>query len=219
MRHALLASCATLLSIPCYAQRAVELPTSGTNVSGTSGANAGGANNSPATNLGGAARTPGLGLSPTLGGPGVTPTPTPQGMSPTGAVPVGVIPISPLNTTPAPFKNVPPTAVSPTAVKPLSVPAAKPQTGAGPAIAPASGGGATASKVLDTAVKDIAKGQEAEALGSGDGLSVRRALDRAYDSSTRAGDVANAPSGRSVNSGKRAATSLASAPNASRKAP
>ncbi|MBI5246856.1 MAG: hypothetical protein HY923_06715 [Elusimicrobia bacterium] len=200
LRRALLASCAVLLSISATAQTVTpEVQTGGTNT-GAAGANSGGVQ-TPATNIGGATLAPGLGLSPTLGGPGVVPTPTPTGIAPNnGANPViGVMPVVPTNPAPVNSKGVSPTVVSPTAAKPLAVPGAKPTTpGVNPAIKPAGEGKSApvaVRKDLDTTVANIAKGREAEATGAGDGLSVRRALDRAYDSSMRPGDVASAPAG------------------------
>jgi hypothetical protein len=189
MRNALirLAPCAVFLSALASAQ-IVEKPVAAGNTTGSPTVVPGAGANTPSGTLGGANAT-GLGLQ---GGLGVQ-TPSPV-LNQAAAAPVGVNPVSPVPGAALPIKSVG------AAAKPVAaaVPKAAPAPAAGGALktpgsakAEAAGvqGAPGASTVLDTAARGIAEGRKAEAAG-GDGLSVRQALDRAYDSSTRGGDVA-----------------------------
>ncbi|UPT72742.1 MAG: hypothetical protein M0D55_12475 [Elusimicrobiota bacterium] len=191
MRLTFLAPCAVFLSALAGAQPVERPTTSGnTNTGGPTGA-VGSILGNPSSPIGGAALTPGLGLTPSLSGA----TPAPNVISPAGALPVngavpvqvqGVIPAAPVGAGPAkaaPVRTAPKAAAVPAAANPsadASIPAGRDG-------APA----ATASSMLDETARGISKGRDSEAAGAGDGLSVRRALDRAYDSAAGTGDVSS----------------------------
>lgn len=194
MRNAMirLAPCAVFASTLAFAQVTTK-PVEGGSITGTQVGVPGSAVNSPAATVGGAATT-GLGLQNTIGSvPGapvltqgavvpaaVTPgAVTPSVANPTSQLPSGVV-------KPAALTSVPATKLDSRTGAQLKSPAKTPaKSPAGVRETPA------ASTVLDTAAKDISQGQKVEAAG-GDGLSVRKALDRAYDTATRGGDVGGA---------------------------
>ena len=188
MRHVLFASCAVFLSVFAAAQKVVETPgVTGTNP-GVPTTGPGAMIGSPSANIGGANLSPALGLQPTLGGNSVTPAPTPGGIVPTNTNNVNLAPVTaivPLSGAIVPLKGIIP-SVAPAKTVPLAGIATK--TPASAASVDGKAAAPSASSVLDTAAKGVLKGREAEAAGGGDGLSVRRALDRAYDSSVRSGD-------------------------------
>ena len=174
-----LAVCAVFLSALAAAQ-VTEKPTTSGNNTGVATPGTGSSLNAPATSLGGANLTPGLGLQPGLNG--VSPAPV---LNPNAATAAGINPINPVSGVAVPVQQAGsqlPATLNPLTGVPLKTSAAGQADDAGEK--GASGAGA----VLDTAAKGISSGKEAEAAG-GDGLSVRRALDRAYDSSKSAGDV------------------------------
>jgi hypothetical protein len=193
MRNALirLAPCAVFVSALASAQ-VTEKPTTVGGNTGVSVPVTGMGVNTPSGMPGGSNSS-----APSLqGGLGVVPgSPV---ASPAAAAPAAVTPISAVPGTALPIKTVG------AAASPISqpvIPKAKPAPEAGvplkrTAMTPAAAGvdapGAkeapTASSTLDKAAQGIAQGQKTEAAG-GDGLSVRKALDRAYDSAVHAGDV------------------------------
>ncbi|PIR15842.1 MAG: hypothetical protein COV48_12130, partial [Elusimicrobia bacterium CG11_big_fil_rev_8_21_14_0_20_64_6] len=151
--------------------------------------------NSPTGTIGGAQST-GLGLQSGLSGISASPSPTPAGVTPTA--------VNSITPTPAAGAVLPiqavgsrQTGVSNPAVKDASVlnPKLNAQAVVLPGasvpaktLAPGAKAVPSASSVLDTAAKGIAQGRKAEAAG-GDGLSVRQALDRAYDSTVGGADI------------------------------
>lgn len=196
MRNALirLAPCAVFVSALASAQIVGEKATTGGSGATTAAPITGPGVNSPASTLGGANAT-GLGLQTGVGGVEASPAPAPGAATPANANPAAdVNPAAVVPGAALPIKTVGSAASS--LAEPIG-PKAKPNPQAGaplktPASAKADAPGAkeapTASSVLDTAARGIEQGQKTEAAG-GDGPSVRRALDRAYDSSMRAGDV------------------------------
>ncbi len=194
MRNALirLAPCAVFVSALASAQ-VVEKPVSGGTNTGSAAAVPGTSANNPSGTLGGANAT-GLGLQTGLGGVNAAPAPTPGVATPAQVNPVSAVPVVPGAA--LPIKTVGPTgrtAVAPAIPKVNGAPApgASLRT-PGSVKADASGvkqSAPSASSMLDTTARGITSGAKAEAAG-GDGLSVRQALDRAYDSSTRGGDIA-----------------------------
>lgn len=193
MRNALirLAPCAVFLSALASAQVVEKPVTPGTNT-GTAGAVPGIGGNAPSTTLGGA-NTTGLGLQPGIGAVGLTPTPVAGAVNPAAVNPAAVIPasVAPLKGAALPINNVARPGAQP--VAPKAAPAARPGASIATPFAakPAAPGvkqDPSASSVLDTTAQGISAGRRVEAAG-GDGLSVRQALDRAYDSSTAAGDI------------------------------
>jgi hypothetical protein len=193
MRHALLAPCAVFLSV-CASAQPVETKATTGNSNASPVPVTGSQIGSPAANLGGASLTPSLGLTPTMGGAALTPTPTPNGAAPIDAAASPVPTAEPLTVSPLakPGAKTPAAKTPAAKAAPLSV---VPAVTISNSIAPEGGKSAPgASSSLDSAARGIAKGREAEATGAGDGLSVRRALDRAYDSSVRNGDVSSSAS-------------------------
>lgn len=193
MRHALirLAPCAVFASALASAQ-VVEKASTGSTVAGAP-AVVTGASASPATTLGGANAT-GLGLQTQAGAAPIPGAPVLKAAA--SAVPaaanaaaaaVSVVPGAAL-----PMRTVRPAATAPAKAGAQAQPDAlkMPVKGSAASKAEASGEKAapTASSALDSAASGIAEGRKAESAG-GDGPSVRQALDRAYDSSVRAGDV------------------------------
>jgi hypothetical protein len=190
MRNALirLAPCAVFLSVLAAAQT-VETPTAGGNNTGVPTTGTGSSLNAPAATLGGANVAPGLGLQGGLSGVNAAPAPTPGAINAAAVNPAVVNPLSPVPAAALPIRTpgaISPVKLNPQTGVPLKTPAKTPAAGA--ADEAGNQRTPTASSTLDTAAHGVAQGQKAEASG-GDGLSVRQALDRAYDSSTRAGDV------------------------------
>ncbi len=203
MRNALirLAPCAVFVSALASAQ-VIKVGESATSVgsTGASAVNSGTGVQSPST-VGGQAVT-GLGLqSGGVGGVTVAPIPTSGAAIPGAANAVPVVPGAAL-----PIKAV--GTPAPSVTRPVA-PKAKPEAQSGvslkmpvkpsasasdKAAAPGEKAAPTASSALDTAAQGIEQGQKTEAAG-GDAQSVRRALDRAYDTSARAGDVGGGASG------------------------
>jgi len=197
MRNALirLAPCAVFVSAFASAQIVERAPTTGGTTGGAQSATAVGGSQTPAGTLGGANAT-GLGLNTGLGGVSASPVVNQAAVapaaaaaaasaSPAAAVPGAALPIrtvGPAASRPGP--SVPKATPEGRGGSPLKTPskAAGSETVAGEKAAP------TASSVLDTAARGIEHGKSAEAAG-GSGLSVRQALDRAYDTSTRGGDI------------------------------
>jgi hypothetical protein len=194
MRNALirLAPCAVFVSALASAQ-VVEKTSTGSGIT-TAAPVTGPAINSPAGAIGGANLS-----GPSLQGglPNASPSPVQNGAA---AVPVAVTPalqISPV--VPAAGASLPAkqaAATIPATAKPALQPgAALTAPAKAPGSAKAAAAGETqapaASTVLDTAAQGIEQGRKNEAAG-GDSASVRRALDRAYDSSVRSGDVGGA---------------------------
>jgi len=195
MRNALirLAPCALFVSSLASAQQAVEVKVGGTNSA--------------------APVTPGMGLNPMPAGmtPGMGPTNLslqgPLGTTPTPAPMINGAPaaaqVSPVNgaaavvpavgngAPAAAIKGVPGRTPGMTPLKAQASPLKSPgsATHAVPGAVSGAAEAKGASGMLDDAAKGIEQGKKAEAEG-GDGTSVRRALDRAYDSTTRGGDVA-----------------------------
>lgn len=194
MRNALirLAPCAVFLSALASAQVAVEKPvTPGTNT-GSVGAVPGIGGNVPSATIGGV-NTTGLGLQTGLAPAGAAPSPVAGAAAAAAVTPTAVNPsvAAPLKGAPLPMKSVAKPAAQP--LTPKAAPAARPRASiAAPSPAKPAAPGVTrdpsASTVLDTTAQGISEGRRAEAAG-GDGLSVRQALDRAYDSSAGAGDI------------------------------
>ncbi|MBI2387508.1 MAG: hypothetical protein HYV14_16080 [Elusimicrobia bacterium] len=193
MRNALirLAPCAVFLSALASAQ-VVEKPVSGGTNTGSAAAVPGTGANNPSGTLGGANAT-GLGLQPGLGLQAPSPVLNNGAAAPAQINPVSAVPVAgaalPIRTVGSPVK----TAAQPVVTKavPVAQPGAALRTpGSVKADAPgAKDAPPSASSTLDATARGITQGAKAEAAG-GDGLSVRQALDRAYDSSTRGGDVA-----------------------------
>ncbi|MCM2304986.1 MAG: hypothetical protein NDJ72_09805, partial [Elusimicrobia bacterium] len=198
MRNALirLAPCAVFLSGLASAQ-IVEKPVSGGTNTGAPAAAPGVGANTPSSTLGGANLS-----GPSLqGGLGVQ-APAPAVSNPVSPVP-GVMPVTAVPVVPGaalPIKRVGPASAPAAPVARTPVSAAKPNPsapssakapGAVKSDAPGAKEAPTASSMLDATARGISEGRKAEAAG-GDGLSVRQALDRAYDSSARAGDVGGA---------------------------
>lgn len=189
MRNALirLAPCAVFLSALASAQVVEKPVTPGTNT-GSAGAVPGIGGNTPSANLGGANTTGGLGLQPGIGAVGVTPTPVAGAVNPAAVNPAAVNPasVSPVTGAALPIKTVGSTA------KPAAQPLVPKVDSAAPFAAKPAAPGVrhepSASSVLDTTAQGISDGRRSEAAG-GDSLSVRQALDRAYDSSAGAGDI------------------------------
>lgn len=192
MRHALirLAPCAVFVSVLASAQ-VIKVGESAGGVGGTgaSAVNGDAGVKSPST-VGGQAVTS-LGLNSIS----VTPAPivTPGAVTPGAVNAVTTVPGAAL-----PIKAVGTPATSTT--RPV-VPKAKIEAQAGASLkmpvkasasekagAPGEKAAPTASSALDTAAQGIEQGQKTEAAG-GDAQSVRRVLDRAYDTSTRAGNI------------------------------
>ncbi|MDD5305210.1 MAG: hypothetical protein PHS14_19085 [Elusimicrobia bacterium] len=197
MRNVLirLAPCAVFVSALASAQ-VVEKPVAGGSNAGPPAVATGAGVNSPSGTLGGA-NTTGLGLQPGVGGVAVSPAPTPG-----AATPAAVNPVSPVPGAALPIKTV--GGAASTTARPV-VQKANPASQSGEPLnrtaktqgnapdaakteAPGVKEAPTASSALDTAARGIEDGRKTEAAG-GDGLSVRQALDRAYDSSMRAGNV------------------------------
>ena len=192
MRNALirLAPCAVFLSAFASAQPKVETPA--------------------VTGGGTAVATPvaGMGVNAPAGAPGASSLsgPSLQGglgvqapapaLNPAAATPVGVTPVSPVPGAAVSVKTVGgavpaaarPGAQAPAAKAPALAPGAALKAPAAAAETAGAKGTPSASSILDTTARGIDAGRKAEAAG-GDGLSVRQALDRAYDSSVRSGDV------------------------------
>ncbi|MEQ1918706.1 MAG: hypothetical protein ABL955_05860 [Elusimicrobiota bacterium] len=193
MRNALiwLAPCAVFVSALASAQ-VIKVGETATGVgnTGTPTVNGNAGVQSPSS-LGGANAT-GLGLQATSGGVTLAPAPTPgminaQAVTPTAQVPGAALPIK--SVVPAVTKTKPATQTGvPSTGGTLKMPVKA--SDSSKAAVPGEKA-PTASSVLDTTAKDIVQGQKAEAAGS-DGVSVRRVLDRAYDSSAVPGDVGGA---------------------------
>jgi len=170
-----LAPCAVFLSVFAAAQPVERPTTSGTNT-GTPTPVTGMGVNSPVG-------LPGSGASsaPSLQGGlnGLAPAPT---LNPAAANAAAVNPAAaaavPAIGTALPIKTLAPAGV------PVKSPAAAQPAAPGSKETQAP----RASATLDTTAKGITEGKATEASG-GDGVSVRQALDRAYDSSARAGDI------------------------------
>jgi len=182
-----LAPCAVLVSSLAGAST-LEIPTTSGGNTNTATPVTGPSLSMPATRLGGS--TPGS--APSLQSTfqaGPTPQINPSISGPSGAVasPTGVIPTIPIAGAPLPIKSVKAGA----AVVPAGATAIPGGSGAKRAAgsrqeqkdAPPS-----ASSVLDKAADGITEGRKSSAAGV-DGISVRQALDRAYDSSARPGDI------------------------------
>lgn len=193
MRNALirLAPCAVFLSAFASAQLVEKTTTVGP-TNGVQG-QVGGMNvNAPSGVPGGLTAAPGLQGS--IGGTAPAPLLN-TGAAPAKAVPLnGVAPVAgvaPAQGEALPIKSVgaqtPSQAVAPAALGAAGAlkthRAAKSEAAEA---AEAKGAAPAASKILDTTARNVAQGIKAEAAG-GDGLSVRQALDRAYDTSTRGG--------------------------------
>lgn len=161
-----LAPCIVFLSVFAAAQT-VETPTTAGTNQGTPTPVAGGGLDSPSGTPGGANLS-----GPTTQGAlgGVTPAPVPK---PDAAAAVGAHPIVPVSGAALPIKAV---------VSPKAAASRVEET-------------RSASSVLDTAAHGVEQGLQAEAAG-GDGLSVRQALDRAYESSTRGAGVREGVAGK-----------------------
>lgn len=194
MRNALirLAPCAFFLSTLASAQM-VERPTTGGTNTALPAPVTGPGVNSSVGNLGGAGLT-GPSTQGSLSGATPTPSPVMGAVIPatlnSGAAASAVaspLAIKPVGTAGA-ASVAPAAAVPGKAASIMSPGAAAPAKAAAGASRDAAPGAAT---VLESAGRGIQQGRDAEAAG-GDSLSVRRALDRAYDSSVGGGNVGGA---------------------------
>ena len=194
MRNALirLAPCAVFLSLIASAQTVERVETNAGNPSSAV----------PITGPG--VNAPGSLSGATLSGPGLQ-TGLQPNVAPVLTQGAAAAAVNPLNVAPVtgaalPIQNLGFNAAAkldPKSGLPLKTPAATPKTpvtnsvatpGSEKLDAPGVKGPPSASSTLDTAARGIADGRKEEAAG-GDAQSVRRALDHAYDSSMRGGDV------------------------------